>query len=348
MKMAKNDPQIMEQTRGIMERQMQQLVTLVDDLLDVSRISRGKLELRKCRVTLSDVVGSAIEAARPTLATADHQLTVSLPETPVYLNADPHRLAQVLSNLLDNAAKYTPRGGNVWLTASRNTSNVLVSIRDSGIGVPADMLDGIFQMFTRIDRSAERTNAGLGIGLALVKSIVEMHEGSVEAHSDGPGRGTEIRLRLPLSLEPAPLAAQPGGLPAMAGQCPRRVLIVDDNEAAADLLGQVVEKLGNDVRVAYDGEQAIEVADRFQPDIVLMDLGMPKLDGYGAARHIRGQPWGQQMILIALSGWGQDGHKQRAKEAGFDHHLVKPADPAQLQRLLASVKQPLNHHAAPS
>lgn len=334
MRMAKNDEQLIDQTRAIMERQMEQLVTLVDDLLDVSRISRGKLELRMCQVTLSDVVRSAVEAARPTIEAAGHKLSVTMTAAPLHLHADPHRLAQVLSNLLDNAAKYTPRGGSIWLAAERQGADVVVSIKDSGLGIPADMIDGIFQMFTRIERAGEKTNAGLGIGLALVKSIVEMHGGRVEAKSDGPGRGAEFRVRLPLVRAATASEQLPNGASSATERSPRRVLIVDDNEAAADLLSMVVGKLGNEVRVAYDGQQAIEAAVRFQPDVVLMDLGMPKLDGYGAARHIREQPWGQEMLLVALSGWGQDGHKKRSKEAGFDHHLVKPADPVQLQRLL--------------
>jgi CheY-like chemotaxis protein len=254
------------------------------------------------------------------------------------LHADPHRLAQVLSNLLDNAAKYTPGGGNIWLTAQRHGSDILVSVKDSGMGVPEDMLKGIFEMFTRVESSPDRVNSGLGIGLSLVKSIVEMHGGRVEALSEGHGRGTEIRVRLPAIVETIASLPEPIGSQSPTNGRQRRVLVVDDNEAAANLLSAVVGKLGHEVRVAYDGQQAIEVAESFQPDIVFLDLGMPKLDGYGAARHIRGQPWGQEMVLVALTGWGQESHKQRAREAGFDHHLVKPADPAQIQRLLAEAK----------
>jgi CheY-like chemotaxis protein len=209
----------------------------------------------------------------------------------------------------------------------------LISIKDTGIGIPADMLDGVFEMFTRVEHP-DRMNAGLGIGLALVKSIVEMHGGRVEACSEGHGRGTEVCLRLPLMSGAAQgqPAAEDGGYRSH----PRRVLVVDDNQDAADMLAVVVEKFGHEVRVAYDGEQAIAVAGGFQPEIILMDLGMPKLDGYAAARHIRRQSWGQEVLLVALSGWGQDGHKKQAKEAGFDHHLVKPADATQLRQLLAN------------
>jgi two-component system CheB/CheR fusion protein len=334
MKLAGHDQKLVEQTRGVMERQMQQLVRLVDDLLDVSRITRGKLELRKCQVILADVMRSAVEAAKPAIEKAGHQLTVNVPEDALRLHADAHRLAQVLSNLLDNAAKYTPRGGRIRLSAERYDSDVVVSVKDSGIGIPTAMLDGVFEMFTRVERSGDTVGSGLGIGLALVKSIVEMHGGQVEARSEDTG--TEFQVRLPLALDSATVDA-PAALRSAGNVLPRRVLVVDDNEAAANLLSAHVEKLGNQVHVAYDGEAAIELAGRFQPDIVFMDLAMPKLDGYGAARHIREQPWGREIVLVALSGWGQDGHKKRAEEAGFDHHLVKPADTAQLERLLSGV-----------
>lgn len=337
MKMVKDDPQTMEETRAIMERQTKQLVALVDDLLDVSRITRGKLELRKCRVKLSDVVQSAVEAAQPFIEDGGHELSVIVPDRPLYLNADPHRLAQVLSNLLNNSAKYTREGGDIVLSADRRGSDVVVSVKDSGVGIPADMRERIFEMFTQIDRSMEKTHSGLGIGLTLAKSIVEMHGGTIEVHSDGANRGTTFRVILPLLLE-IPAVESPVDPVEMPTPKERRVLIVDDNQAAASLLSSVVKMLGNEVRTAGDGEEAIAMADDFRPDVILMDLGMPKLNGYDAARHIRQQPWGRKMLLVALTGWGQDGDKQRTKEAGFDHHLVKPADPAELQNLLAEPK----------
>lgn len=335
LKLVKDNPQVIEETRCVMERQMRQLVTLVDDLLDVSRISRGKLELRKCQVALYEVVRSAVEAAKPTIDAAGHNLTVALPEAPAYLHADPHRLAQVLCNLLDNAAKYTPDGGRIWLTAERQGSEIVISIKDNGMGVPADVLERVFEMFTRSER-IKITHSGLGIGLALVKSIIELHGGQVEARSEGPDRGAEFSVKLPLMLEATSTMQQPVRSRSAANSCKRRVLIVDDNEAAASLLSIVVEMMGHEVHVAHDGIEAIEMALDFQPDVVLMDLAMPRLDGYGAATHIRQQPWGHDMLLVALTGWGQDGHKQRAKEAGFDHYLVKPVDPVEIERLLAN------------
>jgi PAS domain S-box-containing protein len=335
LRLVKDDPQQIETTREIMERQMKQLVTLVDDLLDVSRITRGKLELRKTSVALHEVVSNAIEAAKPGIDAGGHKLTVTLPPSAVYLKADPHRLAQVLSNLLDNAAKYTPAGGEISLLAQRNEGGIVLSVSDNGIGIPADMLERVFEMFTRSSQEAAAQHSGLGIGLALVKTIVDMHGGHVEACSAGPGRGAIFTIRLPV-VEETPVVAELPNVPVEAAdETKRRVLIVDDNIDAVRVLSIVVKKLGNEVCVAYDGVEAIAAAEQFLPEVVLLDLGMPKLDGYGAARHIRQQPWGQSITLIALTGWGQDADKQRTKAAGFDHHLVKPADPAELRRLLA-------------
>jgi PAS domain S-box-containing protein len=342
MKLATNDPRLLEEVRDTMERQVQQLVTLVDDLLDVSRITQGKLQLRKCRVKLDDVVQSAVEATRPFITEASHTLMVSLPPQAVWLDADPHRLAQIVSNLLSNSSKYTPEGGRIDLIAERQGSDVVLTVRDTGIGIPADMLGRIFEMFTQVDRSLEKGYTGLGIGLTLVKRLVEMHGGTITAHSEGAGRGSEFTVRLPVLIDPRPdpsAECPPQRTADEAGQ--RRVLVVDDNEAAADMLGRVVQILGHEVRTAGDGREAIEVAAEFRPDVVLMDLGMPEMNGYEAAQHIREQPWGRGMLLIALTGWGQDEDRRRTQEAGFDHHLVKPADPAELQRLLAESERSL-------
>jgi CheY-like chemotaxis protein len=317
-----------------MERQTQQLVRLVDDLLDVSRITRGKLELRKSTVKLPDVIQSAVEASRPFIDDAAHELTVDVPEHTIYLNADPHRLAQVISNLLNNAAKYTPPRGQIRLSVERQGSDVLLSIRDTGIGIPADMWDRIFEAFTQIEHS-ERGHIGQGIGLTLAKAIVEMHDGRVEVRSEGENRGSEFQVRLPILVEvPAP-KPQTTEIPALAGNKQRRVLVVDDNQAAAEMLCLMVKMFGDDVRTAGDGHEATVVADEFRPHFVLMDLGMSRMDGFEAARHIRQRPWGKDVLLVALTGWGQEGDKRRTREAGFDYHLVKPAEPSELQRLLA-------------
>ncbi len=335
MKMVKDDPAVVEEVRSTIERQTQQLITLVDDLLDVSRITRGKLELRKCRVKLSEVVRNAVEASRPFIDELGHELTVAMPNESCNLNADPHRLAQVLSNLLNNAAKYTPEQGRIWLTAECQGSDVVLTVKDTGIGIPADMLDRIFEMFAQIERPLEKGYTGLGIGLTLVKSLVEMHNGSIEVHSEGNDQGSEFRVRLPILVDlPVQQARKVPSVEPPATASKRKVLVVDDNRAAADMLGIVVKMLGNDVRIASDGEEGVKMAAEFLPDVVLMDLGMPKMNGYEAAHYIRQQAWGQKVKLIALTGWGKNEDKQRTKEAGFDHHLVKPAEPAELQRLL--------------
>ncbi len=335
MKLSKDDPDTIEEIRCTMERQTQQLIMLVDDLLDVSRITKGKLELRKCRVELADVVQSAVEASRPFVSESNHKLIVNIPQEPIYLDADPNRLTQVLSNLLNNSTKYTPEGGRIRLSAERQNNDVVISVEDNGLGIPSQMLDRIFEMFTQIDRPQEKGYTGLGIGLSLVKSLVEMHDGKIEVHSEGSGNGSLFRVRLPILLErndEKPIADQNEG--PTSPKTKRKVLVVDDNKAAATMLGMVVKMLGNEVRKAHDGEEGIEVAEEFMPDVIFMDIGMPKMNGYEAARHIRLQPWSNGMTLIALTGWGQEEDKLKTKEAGFDYHLVKPAEPATIQELL--------------
>ncbi|MCA9114607.1 MAG: PAS domain S-box protein [Planctomycetaceae bacterium] len=339
MKMVANDPVQMEETRSMMERQTRQMVRLIDDLLDVARITQGKLQLRTRRVTVAEVVQHAVEASQPFINEAGHELTVRLPEQPVYLTADPSRLAQVFSNLLINSTKYTPRGGRIEFTAEHQGSNVLVKVKDNGIGIPAEMQFGIFEMFTQIDRPLEKGYKGLGIGLTLVKQLVEMHEGRIEVHSDGEGQGSEFSVQLPVQAAEPAFPEQEGQTEPDGTTSRHRILVVDDNRAAADMLSMVVRMLGNEVRTSYDGEQAIRAAAEFTPDLILMDLGMPRMNGYEAARHIREQPWGEPMMLVALTGWGQDEDRQRTREAGFDHHLVKPAEPAELKKLFQDLRQ---------
>jgi PAS domain S-box-containing protein len=334
MRLAGDDVTAIEEVRTTMERQSQQMVRLIDDLLDVSRITRGAVDLRKSRVELAAVVESAIETSRPLMEEMGHKLDVNVPKQPIVLEADPTRLAQVISNLLNNAAKYTPRGGSVGLSAERIDGMAVISVKDSGIGIPPDMLVPIFDMFTQVDGSLERSHGGLGIGLTLVKRLVEMHGGTVEARSSGANQGSEFIVRLPavvgLLNEPA---RSDGQGPARAAK--RRILVVDDNENAAKVLGMLLTALGNDVRTAFDGFTAIELAESFLPEIILLDIGMPKLNGYETARRIREQPWGKSIVLAALTGWGQDEDKRRTREAGLDHHFVKPVEPAVLQKLLA-------------
>lgn len=320
----------------MMERQMTQLVRLVDDLLDMSRVTSGKLELRKERVELRAVIDAAIETSRPAIEQAGHDFAVHLPDEPIVVDGDHTRLSQVVSNLLNNSAKYTPQGGNVRLTVARDGETAVVSVSDDGVGIPPAMLRRVFEMFTQVDRSLERSSGGLGIGLALVKGLVEMHGGSIEVQSGGEGRGSEFIVRLPLSTAsdgPAHQVVSPVA-PASLELGARRVLVVDDNKDAADSMRHLLELLGHDVRTANDGEAGITEAEAFRPELVLMDLGMPRMNGYEACRRIRAQPWGKDMLLVALTGWGQEDDRRKTAEAGFDHHFVKPVETAALRKLL--------------
>ena len=336
MKLAKGDAVVMEDIRATMDRQVQQMVRLIDDLLEVSRVTQGKLELRTCRVALADVVRNAIESIQPSLDDANHILKVTLPSAPLILDADPNRLAQVLSNLLHNSIKYTPEGGHIWLSVEQRASDAVITVMDDGIGIPPELQSDIFEMFSQIDRPLEKGYKGLGIGLTLVKRLVEMHGGAIEVQSAGTDLGSQFTVRLPILLD---TAAEPAAAPdLMQSTSPQlKILVVDDNTDAASMLGLVVKMLGNEVRLANDGLQAVRVAEEFMPDVVIMDIGMPKMNGYEAARHIRERTWGANIVLVALTGWGMDEDRRRATEAGFDYHLVKPADPSELQRLLAQL-----------
>ena len=324
--------------RGVIDRQMQQMTTLIDDLLDISRIACNKLELRKERVNLETAVQGAVETSRPLIEQHGHELIVTLPPESLFLDADLTRVAQVFSNLMNNAAKYTERGGRIWLTAERQGSDAVLAVKDTGMGIPADMLPHIFEMYSQVDRTLERSEGGLGIGLALVKRLVELHGGSIEARSDGPGQGSEFVVRLPidLSAQVPQRASDDGKWSAPASGL--RILVVDDNRDAADSLGMMLRLMGNEPRMVYDGLEAVTAAGEFHPNVVLLDIGLPKLNGYEAARRIREQPLGKRMVLIALTGWGQDEDKRRSNEAGFDHHMVKPVEPAALMNLLAGLQ----------
>ncbi len=339
MRLAPGDSAAVAKSRDIMDRQLSHLVRLVDDLLDVSRISCNKVELRRSRVLLADAVSSAVEAARPALDAAGHELTIALPPEPVHVDADLTRLAQVLGNLLNNSIKYTGRGGHIWLTAARENDQVLIEVRDDGIGIPAFALPNLFEIFSQVDRSIERSAGGLGIGLALVKGLVEMHGGTVEARSPGPGKGSTFVLRLPIlrdQVEPSPMTPAEGGSDSTGLK--RRILVADDNQDSATSMAMMLQLLGKEVRTAHDGLAAVELAGQFRPQVILMDIGMPKLNGYEATRRIREQPWGRDMAIVALTGWGQDPDRARSKEAGCDHHLVKPVDLPDLEKLLAELQ----------
>lgn len=328
------------EARAMMERQLGHMVRLIDDLLDVSRISRNKMDLRKSRVLLTDVLTSAVETARPQIDAGGHVLTVALPPWPVFLDADLTRLAQVFSNLLTNSAKYTERGGHIRLGAEIQAGSVVVSVRDDGIGIPAAALTQIFDMFSQIDRSTERSTGGLGIGLALVKGLVEMHGGAVEAASDGEGKGSTFTVRLPILDGAAPAASAPSSESLAPTGPRRRILAVDDNRDSAVSLALMLKLLGNDVLTAHDGEEAIAAAERFRPDLILMDVGMPRMNGLEATRRIREFPWGGNITIIALTGWGQPDDRARSAEAGCNGHLVKPISLPDLEKLLVRLASP--------
>ena len=338
MKRSEREDGTMRQIRGTIERQVGQLVRLVDDLLDVSRITRGRLELRRERVELGSVLRQAIETCRPLVDARQQQLTVTLPDDPIYLDADRARLAQVFYNLLNNAAKYTPPQGHVWLLAERRGGGgeVVVHVRDNGLEIEPDKLARIFEPFTQGHATLESAAGagGLGIGLALAKQLVGMHGGSISVTSEGAGKGTEFSVRLPIGQTPPPLPAAPTGRPR-EGSAARRVLVVDDNPDSADTLASLLRMSGNEVHTAHDGEDAVDRAEKLRPDVVILDIGLPKLNGYDACRRIRAHPWGCNMVLVALTGWGQQEDRRRALDAGFDHHMVKPVNYEKLARVLS-------------
>jgi CheY-like chemotaxis protein len=313
------------------------MVRLVDDLLDVSRISRGKIDLRTARVGLAEVVRNAVETSAPAVEAGRHRLTVDLPAEPVTVEGDVVRLTQVVANLLNNAAKYTPAGGTIAVAAGREGDEAVVRVRDTGVGIPPDMLPKVFEMFTQVNRHLGRAQGGLGIGLTLVRRLVEMHGGTVGATSAGEGSGAEFVVRLPLAGPEADAAPAGKGGPAPGPAGRRRVLVADDNADAAESLAMLLGLTGNEVRTAADGLEAVEVAAAFRPDVAVLDIGMPRLTGHDAARRIRAESWGKSVVLIALTGWGQDDDRRRTAEAGFDLHLTKPVDPAALEALLADL-----------
>jgi two-component system, chemotaxis family, CheB/CheR fusion protein len=345
--------------RDVIDRQVEQLTRIVDDLLDVSRITRGRIELRRERVELATIVERAVETSRPILEAAHHRLTVDYfeksleesfekafersPEGSLWVEADLTRMGQVVSNLLNNAAKYTRPGGHVQLSAGREDGFAVIRVRDDGIGIPPEMLRRVFDLFIQMDTSLERAQGGLGIGLTIAKSLVEMHGGTIEATSEGPGRGSEITVRLPL----APDRAMPQGMPLGSGETKDgertsaglRILVVDDNEDSAESLALWLQLMGHDTLTAHDGPEALDAAPGYRPDLIFLDIGMPGLSGYDVARRLRERPETRDTLIVATTGWGQEEDRRRSKEAGFDHHLVKPLEPERLMGLLARISR---------
>lgn len=339
LELAENDPQTLSQVRLMMERQLTHMVRLIDDLLDVSRMNRNKLHLQKHRVSLQEVINNAVEATRPAIEAANHSLTVSLPDKPIFLDADLTRLAQVFSNLLSNSAKYTKPGGKIWLIAEPEGDQLIVEVRDNGIGIPAASLPNIFDMFSQVPSDSNHCTDGLGIGLALVKALVEMHQGSVSASSDGPDKGSIFRVTLPILSAVVDAQPEPRVQDIHAPDQPkRRILIVDDNHDACDSMAMLLNLLGHDVRIAHDGFEALACVKEFAPHIVLMDVGMPNLNGYDATRLIREQANGKAITIVAVTGWGQEGDRTQSRAAGCDGHLVKPVNLKDIEDLLCDLK----------
>ncbi|HEY0511037.1 MAG TPA: ATP-binding protein [Thermoanaerobaculia bacterium] len=328
-----------QHTRRIVERQVARLSRLIDDLLDVSRLRTGKVELRKERIELGALVGHAVEIARPIFEDRGHALAVALPPEPVWLEADFTRLEQVLSNLLNNAAKFTEDGGGITIAAEPEAHEIVLRVTDTGVGIAPELLPRVFDLFTQGDRSLDRSRDGLGIGLTLSRRLVELHGGTIEAHSEGLGKGSEFVVRLPALLQaasPAGEAMRTEAAPAAAAH-PLRVLVVDDSEDTAEMMTALLEMDGHDVRTAHSGPAALEVAAAFHPDVAVLDIGLPGLDGYQVAQRLREDPGLKDLTLIAASGYGQDADLQRSREVGFDRHLVKPVDPRELREILAGI-----------
>jgi PAS domain S-box-containing protein len=337
MKRSAGDSEALQPAIETLERQLGQLVRLVDDLLDLNRITYNRLELRKTNVELASVIHQAVQSQRTFAESAGHELEVKLPVVPIHLHADPVRLTQVFGNLLNNACKYTSPRGRIRVTAELEGSDAVITVEDTGVGLPSDKLDSIFDMFTQIDRSLERSQGGLGIGLTLVKRLVEMHGGTVEARSAGEGHGSEFIVRLPALAQPSSELVTPPPIAAEPVQG-RRILVVDDNRDAATSLSMLLQITGNETYMAHDGAEALEAAQEHRPEVMLLDLGLPIMNGYEVCRRVREQPWGREMVLIALTGWGQEEDRRRSSEVGFDAHMVKPVEYDALTSLLDSLR----------
>jgi signal transduction histidine kinase len=330
IRLRQEDRESVQHALEIIERQVHHQARLLDDLLEVSRVARGKIQLRRAPTTLADVVGSALETTRSRIEARDHAVRVSLPDAPIGIDADITRLGQAVANVLDNAAKYTPPGGCIEITGVREGQQAVLRIRDTGVGIPPEMLERIFELFTQVDASLARSQGGLGIGLTLARTLVEMHGGTLQAASDGRGHGSEFTVRIPSTEAEAP-AESPRPAPAAGG---RSILVIEDNADAREMLRVALELDGHRVEVAEDGSAGVETALRVRPDVALVDIGLPQLDGYEVARRLRGS-LGRDVLLVALTGYGQAEDRRRTRDAGFDAHLVKPVDPDTLRRLLA-------------
>jgi signal transduction histidine kinase/ActR/RegA family two-component response regulator len=327
------DAQIVDAAITVMQRQLAQMVRMIDDLLDISRVTRAVLELRMDRVDLRAVINDAIDSTRPLAESMGHRVILNMPAGSVQLLADPARLTQVFGNLLHNACKFSEPGKPIHIDVQAEADTVAITIRDEGIGIAPEHIDSVFDLFMQVDRSLSRSRSGLGIGLTLVKRFVEMHNGTVSAHSGGPGKGSSFTVRLPARIavarEERPAAKH------LVSNRRQRILVVDDNRDAATTLGELLQMSGNEIDLAHDGVEAVEKAELFRPQVLLLDIGLPRKNGYDVCREIRQATWGKEILVIAISGWGQEDDRRKSKEAGFDHHMVKPVDYQTLVAMLA-------------
>ena len=336
MQLAEHDATAVAQARSMMKRQLQHMVRLIDDLLDVSRLTLGKVQMKREMLELGQLVRSAAESTRPAIEEQEQRLQLFLTTAPIWIDGDATRITQVLANLLNNAGKFTARGGRITIAVEREMDDAVIRVSDTGVGIPQAMLSKVFDIFTQADEVSGGQAEGLGVGLSISRQLVELHGGSIEGHSRGRGQGSEFVVRLP-TVEPPSHAAGSAVESQSENQvqeAPVRVLVADDNVDSAVSLGEVLRMLGHDVRVAHDGMETIEVASVFRPDVILLDIGMPKLNGYDACRRIREETWGRAIRMVALTGWGQAEHRQRTRSAGFDHHLVKPVELSDLQAVI--------------
>lgn len=339
LRLAADDHDVVLEARLMMERQLGHMVRIIDDLLDISRITRNKLELRPDRILFSNVIANALETVGLSGQSMDHKLVVSIPPEPIYLHADLTRLAQVFANLLTNSVKFTPPGGSIWLTATQLADSIVVEIKDTGIGIPTADVSKIFEMFSQVDRSLERTSGGLGIGLALVKGLLEMHGGTVVASSAGHGLGSSFTVTLPTLVDAFESTTEGEHTETMSPDVTKhRILVVDDNQDSAHSMALMLRALGNEVALAHDGVEAVAATETFRPQVILMDIGMPKLNGFEATRQIRGEPWGRDIVVIALTGWGNEHDRQLSQAAGCDAHLVKPVELSELKQMIEQLR----------
>jgi PAS domain S-box-containing protein len=329
-------PEELQWATSIIDRQTAHMTRLVEDLLDVSRITRGTVELRRERVDVATVLKSAVEASSALMERHRHQLKVTTPSQPLYVEGDVTRLTQIVANLLDNAAKYTDPGGKVWLSAEREGDNAVIRVKDSGIGIPSEVLPRIFDMFTQAGLPLERSQGGLGVGLALVERLVLLHSGTVSAYSAGAGQGSQFTIKLPLAQAQKVPAVEQGNQSIAQPRSRCKVLVVDDNVDSVDSLAMLLRMMGHEVETASDGASGLERAGAFRPDVAILDIGLPKVNGYELAKQIRQQEWSKSVVLVALTGWGQEQHRRRSEESGFNHHLTKPVEFDVLQEILAA------------